>query len=335
MLGIGAYADGSRLIDDNIRSFKGLRQETENLNKKLQSDAGQKADLDTLRDIGQEMAFTQGKKMFSKYGSKIYSGKIPFSDGLSIEDLDKQAGKGLDSVLDRAFDAGKNIPAPLGQDSNIAVNDVNTLNTSINAPEIDSSVSFQTSSVDKPAIGGTDEVNIVKSSSSEVEMAEGVGKNVEMDVMGDSKITPTTSSSFDDVETTEPEGVNLVGEGTTTLKSDVGEVAEAGADVAEGLGADVATEEGLQAGAGVLASTGILAPLAGAVEVGADIFALYEAGKSIGDWFSRDILHQTAPADVPQATLPSAPTTLAQKGFLVTPSVDTYDLPHSTVGSNW
>jgi hypothetical protein len=318
MLGIGAYADGSRLIDDNIRSFKGLRQETENLNKKLQSDAGQKADLDTLRDIGQEMAFTQGKKMFAKYGSKIYSGKIPFSDGLSIEDLDKQAGKGLDSVLDRAFDAGKNIPAPLGQDSNIAVNDVNTLNTSINAPEIDSSVSFQTSSVDKPAIGGTDEVNIVKSSSSEIEMTEGA-----------------KSSGFAGVETTEPEGVNLVGEGTTTLKSDVGEVAEEGADVAEGLGADVATEEGLQAGAGVLASTGILAPLAGAVEVGADIFALYEAGKSIGDWFSRDILHQTAPADVPQATLPSAPKTLAQKGFLVTPSVDTYDLPHSTVGSNW
>jgi hypothetical protein len=306
MLGVGAYADGSRLIDDNIRAFKGIKQETELLNKKLQAEAGQQADLDTLKNLGQEMAFTQGKKLFAKYGSDIYSGKIPFTNNLSIEDLDKEAGKGLDNVLDRAFSAGKNIPPPLNNASNATINMKNNLNMISGDPEIDAiresnlySRSLNATglpiSSERPMVAKTEEVEISKPSSSSVqmtEMKEGVSEGVSKDV------------------------------------SEVGE------SVASGLGEDVATEEGLQATAGVFASTGILAPLATGIEVGADVFALYETGKSIVDWFDRDVLHQTAPT-AQQVSLPSQPKTLAQKGFLITPSVDTYDIPHNSISSSW
>lgn len=306
MLGIGAYSDGSRLIDDNIRAFKGIKSETELLNKKLQAEAGEKADLDTLKQIGEEFAFTQGKKLFSKYGADIYSGKIPFTNNLSIEDLDKEAGKGLDNVLDKAFNAGKNIPPPLNNASNATINMKNNLNMISGDPEIDAirernlyARSLNATGVpissERPMVGRTEDVEISKPSSSSVqmtEMKEGVSEGISEDV------------------------------------SKVGE------SVAGTLGEDVATEEGLQATAGVFASTGILAPLASGIELGADVFALYETGKSVVDWFSRDILHQTAPI-AQQVSLPARPKTLAEKGFLITPSVDTYDIPHSTVSSSW
>lgn len=318
MLGVGAYADGSRLIDDNIRAFKGIKQETELLNKKLQAEAGQQADLDTLKDIGQEMAFTQGKKLFAKYGADIYSGKIPFTEGGSIKDLDMKAGKGLDNVLEGFFNAGKNIPPPLNNASNATINMKNNLNMISGDPEIDAiresnlysrslNATGNPISSEKPMVAKTEEVEISKPSSSSVQMSE----------MGENKITPIE---------------DLVGGGAEEgVSKDVSEVGES---VASGLGEDVATEEGLQATAGVFASTGILAPLATGIEVGADIFAIYETGKSIVDWFDRDILHQTAPT-AQQVSLPTQPQTLAQKGFLVTPSVDTYDIPHTSISSAW
>lgn len=309
MLGIGAYSDGSRLIDDNIRAFKGIKSETELLNKKLQAEAGEKADVDTLKQIGEEFAFTQGKKLFSKYGADIYNGKIPFTEGGSIRDLDMKAGEGLDNVLEGVFNAGKNIPAPLNNVSNATINMKNNLNLVSGDPEIDAiresnlyarnlNASGIPMSSERPMVARTADVSISKPSSSAVEMVN----------RGESKITPV--------------------EDLVSNSSKVGE------SVAGTLGEDVATEEGLQATAGLFGSTGVLAPLAAGVELGADVFALYETGKSVVDWFSRDILHQTAPP-AQQVDLPAAPKTLAQRGFLVTPSVDTYDIPHSSISNAW
>jgi len=171
-------------------------------------------------------------------------------------------------------------------------------------------------------VAKTEDVSISKPSSSDVqmtEMKEGVADAEDLAKATDEGV------SVEDFQKHLDEKYDFGG---------VDETSKVGEGVAEGLGEDVATEEGLQATAGVFGSTGILAPLAGAVEVGADIFALYEAGKSIGDWFSRDILHQTAPL-ANQVELPTQPKTLAQRGYLVTPSVDTYDIPHTSISTAW
>jgi len=301
MLGVDAYSDGSRLMDDNIRAFRGIRAETELTNQKLQAEASEKADLDTLKNIGQEFAFTQGKKLFSKYGAQIYNGNIPFTNGLSISDLDKQIGEKVDTGINNLLNAGSNVPNALSESSDIkpyAINDSVVEST-------------------PPNVAVTKDVTISKPSSEGVQMVE-------------------QKEGFGQIDMDKPEGVNLVGEGTVEkgegLATD--EISKVGESVAAGLGEDVATEEGLQATAGVLASTGVLAPLAGAVEVGADIFAIYETGKSIVDWFDRDILHQTTPT-TDNISMPTAPKTLAEKGFLVTPSVDTYDIPHTSISNAW
>jgi len=301
MLGVGAYADGSRLMDDNIRAFRGIRAETELTNKKLQAEAGEKADLDTLKDIGQEFAFTQGKKLFSKYGAQIYNGNIPFTKGLSIRDLDKQVGEKVDTGLEKLYGAGTKVPPALSESSDVkpyAINDSVVENT-------------------PPNVAVTKDVTISKPSSEGVQMVE-------------------QKEGFGQIDMEKPEGVNLVGEGTIEKGEGMAseDISKVGESVAAGLGEDVATEEGLQATAGVLASTGVLAPLAGAVEVGADVFAIYETGKSIVDWFDRDILHQTTPT-TDNISMPTAPKTLAEKGFLVTPSVDTYDIPHTSISNAW
>ena len=301
MLGGLAYSDGSRLMDDNIRAFRGIRAETELTNQKLQAEAGEKADLDTLKNIGQEFAFTQGRKLFSKYGSQIYNGNIPLTNGLSISDLDKQIGERVDTGINNLLNAASNVPNALSESSDIkpyAINDSVVEST-------------------PPKVAVTTDVTISKPSSEGVQMVE-------------------QKEGFGQIDMEKPEGVNIVGEGTVEkgegLATD--EISKVGESVSAGLGENVATEEGLQATAGALASTGVLAPLAGAVEVGADIFAIYETGKSIVDWFDRDILHQTTPT-TDNISMPTAPKTLAEKGFLVTPSIDAYDIPHTSISNAW
>ena len=301
MLGGIAYSDGSRLMDDNIRAFRGIRAETELTNQKLQAEAGEKADLDTLKNIGQEFAFTQGKKLFAQYGAQIYNGNIPLTNGLSISDLDKQIGEKVDTGINNLLNAASNVPNALSESSDIkpyAINDSVVEST-------------------PPKVAVTTDVTISKPSSEGVQMVE-------------------QKEGFGQIDMEKPEGVNIVGEGTVEkgegLATD--EISKVGESVSAGLGENVATEEGLQATAGALASTGVLAPLAGAVEVGADIFAIYETGKSIVDWFDRDILHQTTPTS-DNISMPTAPKTLAEKGFLVTPQLDAYDIPHTSISNAW
>ena len=298
MLGFGAYADSSRLMNDDIRAFQGRVSEVQGLNKQLQAQAGQKADLDTLRDIGQEFAIKQTKDLVAKYGKKV------FGDAVG-GDTDKLLGSFADKGLDKIFGSGVNVPPPLtsGTDTlpsttNLSVNELNTQNIYQNPLN---TTEPQNISAD------TGDVNIAKTSSSEIEMTEGA-----------------KSSGFAGVEMDAPTGINIAGEG-----------AEVAGNVAGDVGADVAGEVATQATAGVLASTGILAPLAGVLEVGADLFALFEGAKTTADFVGRDILHTNAPLQYDKQIIPDRPLTLAQKGLSVNPSVDTYDLPHNTASVGW
>ena len=298
MLGFGAYADSSRLMNDDIRAFQGRVSEVQGLNKELQAQAGQKADLDTLRDIGQEFAIKQTKDLVARYGKKI------FGDAVG-GDTDKLLGSFADKGLDKIFGSGVNVPTPLtsGVDTlpsttNLSVNQLDTQNIYQNPLNTTTSQNVG---------ADTGDVNIAKTSSSEIEMTEGV-----------------KSSGFAGVEMDAPTGVNIAGEGV-----------EVAGNVAGDVGADVAGEVATQATAGVLASTGVLAPLGGALEIGADLFALFEGAKTTADFVGRDILHTDAPLQYDKQIIPNTPQTLAQKGLSVNPSMDTYDLPHNTASVGW
>jgi hypothetical protein len=305
MLGFGQYADSSRLMNDDIRAFQGRVSEVQGLNKELQAQAGQKADLDTLRDIGQEFAIKQTKDLVARYGKKA------FGDAVG-GDTDKLLGSYVDKGLDKIFGSGVNVSTPLtsGADTlpsttNLSVNELNTQNIYQNP----------VNTTEPQNVGAdTGDVNIAKTSSSEIEMTESA-----------------KSSGFAGVEMDAPSGVNIAGEGAQGAGEGAGEVAGA---VAGDVGADVA-EVATQATAGVLASTGVLAPLGGLLEIGADLFALFEGAKTTADFVSRDILHTNAPLQYDKQIIPNAPQTLAQKGLSVNPSMDTYDLPHNTASVGW
>ena len=302
MLGFGAYADSSRLINDDIRAFQGRVKETENLNKELQTQAQQKADLDTLRNIGQEFGIKQTKDLVAKYGKKI------FKDAVGSE-TDKLLGSYVDEGLDKIFSAGSNIPPPMtSAKSNLPT----TTNLSVNQIEVDNLYTNPMNRTEPQNIASDSaDVNIAKSSSSEVEMAEGA-----------------KSSGFANVEMDAPSGVNIAGEGSYSAGEVAGEVV---GDVAgEATGEAVA-----QATSAVFGATGVLAPLGGALEIGADLFALFEGAKTTADFVGRDILHTNAPLQYDKAVVPSLPQTLAQKGLSVNPSMDTYDLPHNTASVGW
>jgi len=99
-------------------------------------------------------------------------------------------------------------------------------------------------------------------------------------------------------------------------------------------GADTAAAAGLEAAGTALDATGVGAivgiPLqvAGAVLEGG---ALYEAGKSVVDWFEQDILGMKPPA--PQLKIPKMPPSIAQRGLLLTPNLDTIDTQTGYGGS--
>lgn len=310
MLGFGAYADSSRLMNDNIRAFQGRVSEVQGLNKELQAQAGQKADLDTLRDIGQEFAIKQTKDLVAKYGKKA------FGDAVGGQ-TDKLLGSIADKGLDKIFGSGMNVPPPLTSGADTIPS---TTNLSVNQLDTGNIYQNPMNTTTSQNIGAdTGDVNIAKTSSSEIEMTEGA-----------------KSSGFAGVEMDAPTGVNIAGEGAEIAGGGAGAVAEE--VVSEGAGAvagDVAGEVAVQATAGVLASTGVLAPLAGALEVGADLFALFEGAKTTADFVGRDILHTNAPLQYDKQLIPDRPLTLAQKGLSVNPSMDTYDLPHNTASVGW
>ena len=299
MLGFGAYADSSRLINDDIRAFQGQVKETENLNKELQTQAQQKADLDTLRNIGQEFGIKQTKDLVAKYGKKI------FKDAVGSE-TDKLLGSYVDEGLDKIFSAGSNIPPPMtSAKSNLPT----TTNLSVNQIEVDNLYTNPMNRTEPQNIASDSaDVNIAKSSSSEVEMAEGA-----------------KSSGFANVEMDAPSGVNIAGEGSYSAGEVAGEV----------VGEEATGEAVAQATSAVFGATGVLAPLGGALEIGADLFALFEGAKTTADFVGRDILHTNAPLQYDKAVVPSLPQTLAQKGLSVNPSMDTYDLPHNTASVGW
>jgi hypothetical protein len=110
------------------------------------------------------------------------------------------------------------------------------------------------------------------------------------------------------------------------------------ADAGEGAG-ETAVDEGVGAGlegagtaldaTGIGAVIGVPLQVAGAVLEGG---ALYEAGKGIVDWVEQLFGKKPDAPSVKQVSIPKPPPTLAQRGMLITPTMDTTDTQPSFAG---
>jgi len=319
MLGIGDYANTSRLMNDNIRAFKGLSSQIATENIKIAEQARQAADLDDLRNIGQEFAIKGGKDLLEKYGTQMYKGKVPFND-FSIQDLDKAAGNVVADGLDRFVNLGSNVPPPLSNgETATARNFINRLNFGSDVVEEHGFADLRNMDTLQESSTFNDVINEQRSRITPVD---------ELVASPQREMPMKTAES--NVEMAQ------LGEPAEALGEEVGESAgEAVTDVAGEIGGEAIGETVAQGVGVALDSTGILAPLGGLISLGADIFGLFEAGKSAADVVQRDVLKTKQQPTGPQLPMPTQPLTIAQKGYGVTPSLDTFDVQHNTVSSRW
>jgi len=132
------------------------------------------------------------------------------------------------------------------------------------------------------------------------------------------------------LEGTMEDGVEDLGDTATGALEDATSGISDGLSALTGAGVDTAVDSGVSAGlegagaaldaTGVGAVIGVPLQIAGAVIEGG---ALVEAAKSVWDWFDDDILGNKPKP--PTVALPKLQPTLAQRGLLITPNMDTLD----------
>lgn len=153
---------------------------------------------------------------------------------------------------------------------------------------------------------------------------------------GEGKTEETGSETKEDAgdETKEDDGED------DGAGDDLEEGEDALADAGEGAG-ETAVDEGLGAGlegagtaldaTGIGAVVGVPLQIAGAVLEGG---ALFEAGKGIVDWVEQLFGKKPDAPTVSKVRIPKAPPTMAQRGMLITPTMDTLDTQPS-FGGGW
>tara|TARA_R110002153_G_scaffold149341_2_gene300822 strand:- start:1056 stop:1925 length:870 start_codon:yes stop_codon:yes gene_type:complete len=289
MLGIGDYANTSRLMNDNVRQFKGLQsqvaQENIQIAQQATANARKVADLDDLRNGAQEFAIKSTKELASKGLKSLYKTSLPFTDGATLQSIDRQAGAGLQDFMLQDQGGKATIQEP--QTTSDSISNLNYSETP-----------------GQPVTSGS-----LRNPDGEPMTS---GEAVEMTEM---KPNATGGAVEEGIETGGTEAV----EGATALTTDA--VVETTAQ-SVGLGLD---------------ATGILAPLGAIVGLGADIFALFEGAKTTADFVGREVL-KTKPEPTSQGVqipMPTQPLSIAQKGYGVTPSLDTFDVQHNTMSSRW
>lgn len=294
MLGIGDYANTSRLMNDNIRQFKGLASQVaaENIQIAQQATANARkvADLDDLRNAAQEFGIKTTKELASKGIKTLYKTQLPFTEGATIQQFDTQAGQGLQDFIMQ--NQGGKATFQEVQPTSDPISDLN-----------------YTPTPGQPVVSGS-----LKDPDGEAVTS---GEAVEM-----TEMKPTETGEVAE------SGIETGGEAEEFVQS-VGDAASATVDAV--------TEGAAQAVGAGLDATGILAPLGALVGLGADIFALFEGAKTTADFVGREVL-KTKPEPTSQGVqiqTPTQPLTIAQKGYGVTPSLDTFDVQHNTMSSRW
>ena len=330
------FAGAAEEMNENAAAFRGKKANIIATNKSLVQQARSATDLNALKGIGEEAAVrafkTYGGKALGAIDKKVFSGNIS-KDTEAFKSKLEAKGKSL-------YQSAKNKLTGKGDD----VEDDGETGTEMTGGETDV-VGGETPSTGTFGDGetaGTGEVEDVGEMPSWSEMTDA---QRETELFGRTDDTQSVQAGQDKVEpksqSQEPgETKEDMGDEPETKEGDMADDAaddvaeDAGEDVAEGAG-EGAVDEGVAAGlegagtaldaTGIGAIVGVPLQIAGAVLEGG---ALYEAGKSLVDWFETDILGEKPKA--PQVAVPTKMPSLAQKGLVATPIYDSsMDMPSS------
>lgn len=159
---------------------------------------------------------------------------------------------------------------------------------------------------------------------------------------GQSMEEPTNETGVEESKSAEPERESKEAEPEDDVEDATGEAEDAGVEGAEdalaGAG-ETAVDEGVGAGlegagtaldaTGIGAVVGVPLQVAGALLEGG---AIYEAGKGVVDWVEQLFGKKPDAPSVAQVAVPKPLPTLAQRGMMITPTMDTLDTQPSFAG---
>jgi hypothetical protein len=372
-LGQNGYLAQVSQINSNISNFRDEKQNVSIERKKIDLQAKAEQDMDDIRKIGSGYGEQAFKKIVGKWGNKLMTAK--FGEGRrSLAEIDKGWGEklglteeeGLDSIpklvgrgVQKLYTGTKSIAGKAvdlaGDMKQGLTNNIGDLKgDAVDAVESKVGTALQKAGVTPPSStvgqegvemaemseralksGGFGNVEIsqeapqVSSSGSlntpDIRGNVEAGANINPDTVS-SGITEEVSGGVEDVASAVRGGIQNV---ASAVKSGVQTVASETADLAT-----ASTLEGIGGG---LEATGVLAPLGALFSIigfGADVYAGVEGAEGVVNAFQNDVLGQHS-YSVPKLPDPTAPVTLAQKGFLITPTSTTIHQQGSSLATGW
>ena len=352
------FAGAAEEMNENAAAFRGKVSNIKNENKSLVQQFKTATDMKALKGIGEEAAVrafkTYGGKAMGWIDKKAFGGKIS-SDTEGFKNILEKKGKALyQSAKDRLSNRGQGQGNEMEDDGETGT-EMTGGETDVVGGESPGDGTFGdggevgTEGVEDGEELGGREWSELTDAEREQELfghtddrvGEQAGRTQPERTLGDeSNRAPNETdegTQQEDTETKEgDEGDDAENEDAPDEQGDLGDTLEEGAeDLGEGAGEGLADEAGGDAligagtaldATGIGAVVGIPLQIAGAVLEGG---ALYEAGKSVVDWFEDDILGMHP--KVPQVKIPKAAPTLAQQGLIAAPVYDTsMDMPSSS-----
>lgn len=368
--GYSAYASEASQINNNLQRYRSDIDNVASANKQIKQQFQSKTDLDNLRNLGAELGAKGVKEIGAKVLGKVY--RLKGYGGRSIRDFDIDNSFETKDVPQTLVDAVKKGGKGIGNfASNQAqkFSDFMDKQKEINeSNKLDSFVKERTGGGVDDAIGKGGNRSVFDSVDLDEEpSSSSVATRVENPDAEPSRPTPMENESNEiktesseastEVNTTElPEGVNTLDEGAKgaldVANTSVGDsvssagtssgtaLTDATSDIAKDAGTDLvekgAETAGLEGAGAVLDSTGVGAIIGVPLQIAglvADGGLLYEAGKSLVDWFDEDILgHKPQVPKNQLVATPTRPLTLADRGLAVVPNIDTIDTQPSYAG---
>ena len=365
----GEINDNLASFREDVDNVKAVNRQIVAKNKQLLQDAYTKTDLDALRGLGEEVAVRQFKKYGGRalnYVDKRFLGGRVEADtekvmnklrGKASELYGKARGKigeleGKVQSRAKAFtgeegdeggvemneigggsagNAGGETVEEDGTPTSDALDDVDRVDeTDIGDMSFDDFMNQfappRTESGDIDFDRAGEQLNMVDEDMRGRQMRANEGKSMEEP----SNETGEESKEADEGPVDEEgsgSGGNL-GEEADDALADAGEAgAETG--IEEGVGAGLEGAGTALDATGIGAVVGVPLQIAGAVLEGG---ALYEAGKGVVDWVEQLFGKKPDAPSVKTVKIPKAPPTIAQRGMLITPTMDTLDTQPSFAG---
>lgn len=345
--GFSAYASEASQINNNLQRYRSDIDTVRGVNKQIIQEFGTKSDLDALRNVAGEIGAKGVKDVLSKYGSKLYDVKIggktlrqrdiEGSEAIqeTLNDFGKQKVKDFTDFLDRQNNLNEErrqfqqtedfLKSRTGTNTSETIGN-RSVYQSITDEDLD--IEPHPTRVDNPDAEPSRPMPI-DDESNEISVAQSkIEPTAKMDDAPISEITDKVDTLDEGIKGAIDTANTSVGDAVASAGTSSGEaisdaVADTAGAVAEGVGTALDAT-------GVGAIVGVPLQIAGAI---ADGGLLYEAGKSLVDWFDEDILgHKPKPPQNQLVQTPVRPLSLAERHLGVIPNVDTIDTQPSYSG---